>query len=529
LLRLCDKTGWTHCQERIHSGSIMCISWTPDGTQFAGAGGEGAVVFAQVVGRKFEWKNIEATLVETRKIRIQDVGNESIEEIDFSRDRVVELGLGFDHLVVTTTSQCFVYGLQNLNTPIIFDIRAPAHFIHLCKTHFLSLDIVDGLRVINYDGRGLCNPKFQGLRPEYLTKDMVALSADTLAVVDTVDSKCIQLMDSNSGRLLSRLAHTMEVVCVRLNQHTLGPQERILAFTDRNRDLFIASLNTGASISIAAASTSITSFKLHSHVESFTFNDETDVLVGFADGRLNTWFCPIVVFTDKSLLSLTSASLEASDYGRNAQIISYCGNKISIRKVDGSMLFSATSADVPLLYELTRGGRWEESIRLCRHQKSETLWGTLAAMAIAKKQLDPAEIALSELNEVAKVEFIQHIKAIPSDEGRAAEMALFRRQPDEAERILLQTSPPLVYRAIKLNIIIYRWSRALDIALKFKCHVDTVLGYRQQYLADFQKTENIPRLQQFANQVAIDWDAIYAKEQQELSDEKKRGSGGGRK
>ena len=35
-IRLCDKTGWTHCRERIQSGSILDIAWTSDGTQFAG-------------------------------------------------------------------------------------------------------------------------------------------------------------------------------------------------------------------------------------------------------------------------------------------------------------------------------------------------------------------------------------------------------------------------------------------------------------------------------------------------------------
>jgi intraflagellar transport protein 80 len=78
-IRLCDKTGWTYCQERLKCGSILCLSWTSDGTQFAGASGDGSVVFAQVVGRKFEWKNIEATVIETRKIRVNDIANESIE------------------------------------------------------------------------------------------------------------------------------------------------------------------------------------------------------------------------------------------------------------------------------------------------------------------------------------------------------------------------------------------------------------------------------------------------------------------
>ena len=52
-----------------------------------------------------------------------------------------------------------------------------------------------------------------------------------------------------------------------------------------------------------------------------------------------------------------------AEFGRNAQIISYTGNRVSIRKVDGAILFAATSSDISLLYELTRASRWEESLR----------------------------------------------------------------------------------------------------------------------------------------------------------------------
>lgn len=177
VLRLCDKTGWTHCRERLQSGSIMNIAWTSDGTQFACAGGNNSVVFAQVVDRKFEWKNSEVILLEPRKIRVQDVALETLEDLEFSRDRVVEIGLGFEYLIVTTTTQCFIYSLANLNTPIIFDIKAPPHFIHLCRRHFVTLDQIGGLCIISFEGRILCSPKFQGMRPEYITRDMVSLSA----------------------------------------------------------------------------------------------------------------------------------------------------------------------------------------------------------------------------------------------------------------------------------------------------------------------------------------------------------------
>ena len=168
-------------------------------------------------------------------------------------------------------------------------------------------------------------------------------------------------------------------------------------------------------------------------------------------------------------------------------------------------------------------------MRLCRHQKSSHLWACLAALSLTKKQLNIAENALAELNEVAKVEYIQTIKAIPSEEGRNAELALFRRQPDEAERILLQANPPLIYRAIKVNLLLYRWTRALEIAVKNKTHIETVLAYRQRHLEEFGKTENLSKFQQMAGTVQFDYDSVMSQEQEELRSEGRRSGANPRK
>ena len=61
---------------------------------YTGAGGNGSVVFAQVVDRHFEWKNCQVTLLEPRKIRVQDLATETLKDLFFARDRVVEVGLG---------------------------------------------------------------------------------------------------------------------------------------------------------------------------------------------------------------------------------------------------------------------------------------------------------------------------------------------------------------------------------------------------------------------------------------------------
>jgi intraflagellar transport protein 80 len=51
---ICDKLGWSHAIETPQSGSLFDISWTPDGTQVACAGGNGAVVFGNLLNRYFQ-------------------------------------------------------------------------------------------------------------------------------------------------------------------------------------------------------------------------------------------------------------------------------------------------------------------------------------------------------------------------------------------------------------------------------------------------------------------------------------------
>ena len=59
--------------------------------------------------------------------------------------------------------------------------------------------------------------------------------------------------------------------------------------------------------------------------------------------------------------------------------------------------------------------------------------------------------------QVDKLQFVLYIKEIPTVEGRNAELALWRRCPDEAEKILVQAG--LFYRAIRMHVRLYNWDR----------------------------------------------------------------------
>ena len=90
-------------------------------------------IFAQIINRTLEYGSITATLTDPKKISIADCTSSSMdaEELDFPRDRVVDFALGFDHLVVCTATQCFIYESPNYNTPQIFDLKNPVNLIIL--------------------------------------------------------------------------------------------------------------------------------------------------------------------------------------------------------------------------------------------------------------------------------------------------------------------------------------------------------------------------------------------------------------
>ena len=118
------------------------------------------------------------------------------------------------------------------------------------------------------------------------------------------------------------------------------------------------------------------------------------------------------------------------------------------------------------------------------------------------------------------MQYILHIKEIPTNEGRNAELALFRRQPYEAEAILLQSQ--LYYRAIKMWIRLFNWDRALELAVSQRTHVDTVLMHRQRYLGQYGKEETNKHFLQYQSKIEIDEEKIEAKVAAEKQKERER-------
>ncbi|KAJ9526633.1 hypothetical protein QJQ45_017601 [Haematococcus lacustris] len=509
-LQLCDSMGWAHSKSHLKCGSLLSISWTADGTQLAAAGGTGAIMHGQVVDIALEDGRVRVNLEDSCKLLVQDILSETVDDLDF-RDKVVKVSLGFNFLIVATSTQCHIYSTSNWNTPHIFDLKDTVTLALQCERHFLLMDNATGIQLFTYEGRQICNPRSQGLRTELLNRQMISLSNDTVAVLDagqTSNGSTVRLFDAAQGRPMGEpIQHHLEIREVALSQVGTS-HDRQLIFIDRNRDLYIVPI-----IKRSVA-------KLASMVDSATWHDSTGMLAAMVDQKLTVWYYPMEVYCDKELLSKARYVKGDGDFGKASHIQYFSGSKALIRRSDGVLVSVATSPYPLALYDLVKTGQWDKATRLCRFIKDPSMWASLAAVAMAQKELNTAEVAFAAIDEVDKLHFVLKVKMIPTEEGRNAELAMYRRRPNEAESILVQAG--LTYRAIKLNIKLFRWERALALAQQYKQHTDTVLWYRQRYLAAAAAEESIPQFQELFEQVALDEKQIKQRILEEKAKEAQR-------
>jgi len=130
-------------------------------------------------------------------------------------------------------------------------------------------------------------------------------------------------------------------------------------------------------------------------------------------------------------------------------------------------------------------------------------------MSIDCRELNTLEIALAVIDEADKVQYINYIKELPSEPARNAALSLYCKKVNEAESILMGAR--LYYRAIKMNIKMYKWDKALDIAIAQKTHVDTVIAYRKRFLEQYQKEETNERFTQLNQEIQVDWETVKTK------------------
>ncbi len=245
-----------------------------------------------------------ATLDEDNHIHVTDVNSEGVEELSF-RDRVIKMSLGFHHLIVATATQCYIYNTTTWSSPVIFDLKDTVNLIVQAERCFLTVDNFSGMQVYNYEGRIMSNPKFGGLRTEFLSHQTISLSNDFLAILERADRKgsklilplsnciVINIVDTTNGKPFeTTISHSQEIVELYISQCGKS-NERKVAFVDKNHDLYISPIHKPRITKLAAM------------VNSALWSDKTDMLAAILDGRFVVWLYPNAVFFDKDLANLT--------------------------------------------------------------------------------------------------------------------------------------------------------------------------------------------------------------------------------
>merc|ERR1711998_309290 len=258
-------------------------------------------------------------------------------------------------------------------------------------------------------------------------------------------------------------------------------------------------------------------------VDTIRWDDMNNSLSAVADGMLLVWHYPEVVYMDRDLLPNTLSKQSAGQLGKTAEIVEFAATRVQVRRSDGAIVTFSVSPYPAMLERFCSAVEWEQALRLCRYVKSNELWACLAAMAVCGKELHTAEVAYAAIDQVDKLLYMCHIKELPTVEAREADLLLFRRRAAEAVSVLEQAG--WVYRAIKLFIRIFQWEKAFELARSQQAHIDTVLYYRQKYLAMLgNEGEPISTLAQAVQQMgALDEKTIRAKIEMEKEKEQVRG------
>ncbi|KAM7540316.1 hypothetical protein Aperf_G00000020954 [Anoplocephala perfoliata] len=450
-ITLCDKLGWAENVQKLETGSLLDIDWSPDGAKVVAAGANGRVAVAQIIGRRIEWGGFEVAHDEPSTIIVKNVFDDSTERVPL-RQKVLHFSISHGHLVAITSNQCYIYSVKNFNTPVIVDLKDSSISLIVQSQDIFMLVDCGNLVIYTYSGRLTTTLRDSGIRTDLVYPGCISLSSDTIATKDAEDEKVIHLFEVNSGKPVGDgkpVFHSSDVMILGLNQKE-SVVERRVAILDRNKDLFIYQVR------IYGCSRQI--IKLGSIVSSFKWSETQNFIAAIRQEKLTIWYYPTISQVDKELVDLTQEEKDILDGGgKYCSMNSFHDNQVTICRPEKTILSFSISPIPALLLTLISKNQWNQATQLCRNVKNPLLWACLAGLASVTRNLDLAEVAYAALNRPDKVEHIRRIGGMECGDEKCAQTLLLAGQSKEAERILLQAG--LHFSAVMLCLAQFQWER----------------------------------------------------------------------
>lgn len=444
-------------------------------------GGNGILALVAITGKKIVYRDCEAVAENPRKLTIYDLKNGITDNLQFT-DCIVDFYMNFNNLIVTTPTKVQIYKCGQWTTPVIVDTKETVHIISQSQTMFAMITST-GAQIIGYDGRPISRVADSRIKWNLLSKDTVAVSPTILVAIIPDGRRHVFAFSTSTGQMITSepLQHSSEIRCIRTNQATSQSRARF-GFVNSNGDLtvcrFVAS-NPRASPTIEAN-------KLANFVDEFQWHSTHDLILARNEEKLTIWCCPSATFFTQELMPMLKIELRLLFDA--AGINAFEGCHAFVIAKDEAMCVVPISPFLIMVHEAIEVHRnWKVVLQICRAMNEQYLWAVCATCAIQASEIDAAQEAYAALSLVDRVMFLGKVKKLKSPASRNAMIAVLQGRVDEAEEILRQGGS--IFRAIKMNISLGRWDKALAVAKSSSKFVEVVAAYRTKFLKEMNIDE----------------------------------------
>lgn len=115
----------------------------------------------------------------------------------------------------------YIYSVSNLSSPFLIDAKEPINSIVQGSKYVVLTDSTQNIHVYDYEGKHISSPKFQGMKVE-------SISSDVIALLDKNNPKLIRLFDVISGKALnSNIENSNEIISLQLNQTEMVNERKL--------------------------------------------------------------------------------------------------------------------------------------------------------------------------------------------------------------------------------------------------------------------------------------------------------------
>jgi len=468
----------------LEAGCAICSNQDQPRALVAGSG---SISLISTIGKKLVSRDVEVILEDHHVLTVNDLRNNLTEKLSFT-DSIIDFYVSFNNLIVSTQSKIHIYKFCSWTAPIIVETKDTPKSIAQSSTMFMCITNV-GAQIYGYDGRPISRINEPRIKWELVSNQLIACSPALIAIVVPDDRRKIFTFSSSSGQLIINepFVHSSEIRRIRINQAATQTKARF-GFTNINGDLFVCRFTS----TNPRQPPIIDSQKLTNFVDEFEWHTTFDVLIVRSRDKLYSWASASAVFFTPQLLPILRTELRLLFDPIELEL--FDGTHAIAKSKEGARCAVPISPFLIMLHEaidLVRN--WKIVLQICRAINEPSFWAVCASCAIQSEEIDAAQEAFASLSMIDRVLFLDKVKKMKSPSARNAMIVLMQGRHADAEEILIQRG--LAFRAVKMNISLYKWDRALALAKRLGKFNDVVYYYRKLFIERLGITETDPAFQ----------------------------------